>query len=533
MTRCFSVAALAAVLLAAPASAQITFTFQDFYDFADSGETVTRFNATTGESVPADDRARIDALVALRGQGQTWDFTTITYPETFETTFTVYRDGDVAGLPGASNFPAATYALLNDSPDGADNDDGYAYADVTDDQYVSLGVFKPAATSPSGTDEVVRYEPDGLQQLTFPLSFGSVTTDQTTSTIDAGPAGQITTTTDFRTEVVGAGTLVTPDGSAEALMIEFRTTVTVAGGSAVFTVYSWATRDPDVGATAQSNEVQTPQGTTEIYAASYTCPGSGCGGGANSAPTIDGTVTATATAGETTTIDVLANVTDADGDALSITAVSDPAHGTATVGDDGTGRRRADVVLYTADAGFEGEDTFTFTVSDGTAEATGTVSVTVDLNTAAEGGPGALVLAVAPNPSAGTAHVESADDHLGDPPRLAGRDREVVGHVAVEGDVRRRREIVGQAEPGEAAALIDLAVERVRHHTAGLYSSAVGERGRCGRSDRLRKRGGREDEKRKNECSEASHTGGVAGGTRRNGQKMSPRPGSVAGSGGG
>lgn len=397
MTRCFALAALAAVLLAAPARAQLTFSYQDFYDYADSGETITRVQASTDAEVPADDQARIDALIALQGQGQTWDFTTITYPVEYEAMFTVYLGGDVAGLPGASNFPNANYAILNDAPDGNDNDDGYAYADVTGQQYVSLGVFKPAATSPSGTDEMVRYEPDGLQQLTFPIAFGDVTEDQTVSTLQG-----FQIVTDYRSEVVGEGLLITPNGSSQALMIEYEVTVSSFGTTIVNTSYAWATRDPDIGATAYSNLL--PQGV-HVYGAGYTCPGTGCGGASNSAPQVSGTVEADAVAGVTTPIDVLANVTDPDGDALTITAVSDPAHGDAEVGDDGTGRRRAPVVLYTADDGYEGEDSFTFTVSDGTAEATGSVTVMVTDGTAVEGGPEALVLAVAPNPSTGDARV--------------------------------------------------------------------------------------------------------------------------------
>ena len=70
------------------------------------------------------------------------------------------------------------------------------------------------------------------------------------------------------------------------------------------------------------------------------------------------------------TIDVLANDTDPDGDALAITAVSAPQNGTATAVSAG--------VRYTPDANFSGTDTFTYTISDGNgATATATVTVTV------------------------------------------------------------------------------------------------------------------------------------------------------------
>ncbi|WP_412060683.1 Ig-like domain-containing protein [Rubrivirga sp. IMCC45206] len=402
MTRCFSLAALAAVLLAAPATAQITFTFDDLYDFADSGETVTRDLFDTGTDVPAADQARIDALIALRGAGQTWDFTTITYPVQDQTATTVYFGGDVAGLPGAANFPGANYVLLNDAPDSDPDGDAYVYADASNDQYVSLGIYAPA--SGGNPETVITYEPDGLQQLTFPIALGTVTEDQTTQTV----AG-FTVTTDYRSEVVGSGTLVTPAGSYEALMIEYRVTVSFPGAPATVTnVYSWATRDRYV--TADATNFQTPQGP-RAYNASYTREP---GGGTNSAPTVTGTTTATAPAGQTVQIDVLANVTDPDGDALSITAVSDPMHGTAAVGDDGTGRRRAPIVEYTADAGYQGPDSFTFTVSDGMAEATGTVEVTVSGGVSTEDGPGVLAVAVLPNPAASRARIAVSTSAAGD-----------------------------------------------------------------------------------------------------------------------
>jgi len=75
------------------------------------------------------------------------------------------------------------------------------------------------------------------------------------------------------------------------------------------------------------------------------------------------------------TINVLSNDNDPDGDDLSITQVSDPANGTATI--DG------DLIQYTPNNGFNGTDSFTYTISDGTSTATATVAVNVTpVNTA-------------------------------------------------------------------------------------------------------------------------------------------------------
>ncbi len=75
-------------------------------------------------------------------------------------------------------------------------------------------------------------------------------------------------------------------------------------------------------------------------------------------------------------IDVLANDADADnlsGPAnagLSVTAVGDPLHGTAVLTEAGD-------VLYTPDADFFGDDTFSYTISDGTGSDTAAVTVHV------------------------------------------------------------------------------------------------------------------------------------------------------------
>ncbi|NOY79392.1 MAG: hypothetical protein GXP31_00150 [Kiritimatiellaeota bacterium] len=68
-------------------------------------------------------------------------------------------------------------------------------------------------------------------------------------------------------------------------------------------------------------------------------------------------------------IPVLNNDEDLDGDAITVTDVSDPPNGTTTHSDS--------VITYTPDGGFTGTDTFTYTISDGTETATATVTVTV------------------------------------------------------------------------------------------------------------------------------------------------------------
>jgi hypothetical protein len=80
---------------------------------------------------------------------------------------------------------------------------------------------------------------------------------------------------------------------------------------------------------------------------------------------------ATTTPGVAVVVNVLANDTDADGDTLTVVSVGTPAHGGAANNGDGT-------VTYTPDAGFCGDDSFTYTVSDGTASVPATVFVAMN-----------------------------------------------------------------------------------------------------------------------------------------------------------
>ena len=80
---------------------------------------------------------------------------------------------------------------------------------------------------------------------------------------------------------------------------------------------------------------------------------------------------------------MLANDTDANGDPLTITAVTVPGNGTAVINDGGTpGDPSDDTIDYTPAAGFAGTDTFSYTIYDGNG-GTDTATVTVGVNNAA------------------------------------------------------------------------------------------------------------------------------------------------------
>ncbi|MGI9569109.1 MAG: lectin-like domain-containing protein, partial [Desulfobulbia bacterium] len=79
-----------------------------------------------------------------------------------------------------------------------------------------------------------------------------------------------------------------------------------------------------------------------------------------------------------TSINVLSNDNDVNGDVLTITDVSAPTNGTTSLDDNGTpGDPTDDRIMYTSNPGFVGNDNFTYTISDGLLESTATVNVDV------------------------------------------------------------------------------------------------------------------------------------------------------------
>jgi len=91
----------------------------------------------------------------------------------------------------------------------------------------------------------------------------------------------------------------------------------------------------------------------------------------NNPPTANNDIAATQEDTEVT-IDILANDTDADGDTLMVTNLTQPSHGAATLSTD-------QMVTYVPDADFNGHDSFTYTTNDGKVDSNpATVIVTVE-----------------------------------------------------------------------------------------------------------------------------------------------------------
>jgi VCBS repeat-containing protein len=67
---------------------------------------------------------------------------------------------------------------------------------------------------------------------------------------------------------------------------------------------------------------------------------------------------------------VLGNDTDPDGDALTAQVASDPSQGAVILSPDGS-------FTYTPNPGATGQDSFTYTASDGDLTSTATVTITI------------------------------------------------------------------------------------------------------------------------------------------------------------
>ncbi|HVT32239.1 MAG TPA: Ig-like domain-containing protein [Rhodanobacteraceae bacterium] len=135
---------------------------------------------------------------------------------------------------------------------------------------------------------------------------------------------------------------------------------------------------------------------------------------------------ASVTDGSSVTIEVLANDSDPDGDALAITAVAAPAHGVASIA--------GSAIVYTPSAGFTGTDTFRYTIGDGHGGAA-SASVSVAVGAAPNRPPHAEADSV--NTTFGravTINVLANDsDPDGDVLTIAGITQPAGGRVEIEG----------------------------------------------------------------------------------------------------
>jgi hypothetical protein len=224
-----TLSALAAIALMQTASAQIVLTAENtFGPLVGHDAVITQWIGTTASD--------FESIAGMVGPGQTWDFTGAGYgdPTTLATRyherpFDEFPGGNIPEFAGA-NFAQELLGIV--SPDIPDSVLAFNYFSLTSDSLNHFGLSAAVDIDdpPDGVLDTMAIimTPPSLE-MPYPTTFGdtwnSVSTQSFVLGSDGFPGGTVTSTH----EVVGWGTLVTPMGSASALMIRETTKVDIFG----------------------------------------------------------------------------------------------------------------------------------------------------------------------------------------------------------------------------------------------------------------------------------------------------------------
>ncbi|MBS3762598.1 MAG: tandem-95 repeat protein, partial [Planctomycetes bacterium] len=291
--------------------------------------------------------------------------------------------------------PANSLTADAGSDQAVTDDDGDGSATVTLDGSGSSdpdGTIESYSWTEGGTEIATGETPQvtlavGTHDITLTVTDNDGATDSDSVTItvegqNTAPSVSITNPADGDTFTAPADLGVTADasdsdGSIEGVSLSINGTHIHTEG---LEPYQWGTAHPD----------RTDEELMDLSAGDYTLTAEATDNdGASSTDSITITVEESnnapnasddsPTTDEDTevTVDVLANDDDPDGDTLSVTDVTTPSNGAATINDD-------DTVTYTPDPDYNGSDSFDYTVSDGNG-GTDTATVTITVNDVNDG----------------------------------------------------------------------------------------------------------------------------------------------------
>ncbi len=234
---------LALISLNVVSNAQITITSEEYL-----AAYSTALGGTTDE-YDSEDMTGVTNLMALKGPGANWDFGSRTYTKT-----TTTNDGvslvDVATAPlhNDPDFAGATHCIKVDGETSTDYD-YYSYVKITSDGFYSLGSVEDSAGMSVKSSSYV----PPLQQMKFPLTYGTMWSSTSTVKTPYSFPGSSTTST-YEVNCDGWGTIQTPTrtykkndptSSTNCLRIRAKTTNTTSFGSVSFNIvshlYEWIT----------------------------------------------------------------------------------------------------------------------------------------------------------------------------------------------------------------------------------------------------------------------------------------------------
>ena len=279
---------------------------------------------------------------------------------------------------GVNDDPVATddtASVLEDSSnnqiDVLANDD-----DVDLDVLTIVSVDDPSHGTTTTDGSFIYYTPDvnyfGTDTFTYTISDGSGGTDSATVSITITPVNDPPVANNDVATVAEDSTnnqinVLINDNDPEGDNIDVSAVSNPAHGTTTFTVdYVFYTPDPDyTGPDSFTYSISDGNGGTDTANVSITVT---FGNDPPVATDDSATVNEDSSSNQ---IDVLANDVDPDGDALDITGVTQPSHGSVTY--------TAAYVFYTPSANYFGSDQFSYTINDGNgATDSATVSVTVN-----------------------------------------------------------------------------------------------------------------------------------------------------------
>ncbi len=261
-----------------------------------------------------------------------------------------------------ANTATSTAATINVLTNDSD-------ADAGDTLTVAMGAAPAHGSAVVNADKTITYTPTtgwaGTDTFTYTVSdgYGGTATGTVTVNVDnAPPVTADDTAATLAAQPVTIDVLANdsdPNGdpkSVAAVTQPAGGTVTISGNKVVFTPNADFKGLATFTYTASDGRGGTTPGTVKVTVA-------------NAAPAASNDIATTPYLADVV-INVLGNDTDANKDTLTITNATTPAHGTADI--------TSGKITYRPAAKFSGTDTFSYTISDGTATSTATVTVTVE-----------------------------------------------------------------------------------------------------------------------------------------------------------